>query len=386
MSLIDDTCGILGELVAFPTVSSDSNLDLIAYAAERLGECGAQIGIQRDDSGTKANLFATLGPQVDGGIVLSGHTDVVPADAGEWTSEPFAMREAGGRLFGRGTCDMKGFIAAALAMAPRYAAADLKRPVHFAFTFDEEVGCLGARHLLEHLRSAEFRPSAVIVGEPTEMRIIEGHKGCCEYTTEFIGLEGHGSNPGAGVNAVEFAVRYVSRLLEIADRLKAEPETGSRFEPPWTTLQVGRILGGSARNVIAGRCAVEWEVRPVRASDLEQVKSEIEAYCDEVLLPAMRGISPTSAIETTVIGEVAGLRPVPINEARDIVARLTGADRFDVVSFGTEAGLFQSLGMSAVICGPGSIEQAHKPDEYVAISQLQACVDMLCGLEEILRQ
>jgi acetylornithine deacetylase len=381
MALIDDTKAILAELIAYPTVSADGNLALIAYAGEMLTECGASITILRDETGQKANLFATLGPEGDGGIVLSGHTDVVPVEPEEWTSDPFELRQGDGLLYGRGTCDMKGFIAAALAMAPRYAAMDLKRPLHFAFTYDEEVGCLGARQLAEELERMNIRPSAAIIGEPTEMRIIEGHKGCYEYTTSFSGFEGHASAPDAGVNAVEYAVRYISRLMELGEDLKGRAPQNSRFNPPWTTVQIGRIEGGSARNVIAGHCHVEWEMRPVKKSDASYVKSSIGTYCEEVLLPAMRRVAPDAAIMTEVIGEVAGLEPVPDNEARHIVAELTGANSADVVSFGTEAGLFQALGMSVVVCGPGSIEQAHKPDEFVSEAQLHACLEMLLGLE-----
>lgn len=381
MALIDDTKAILADLIAFPTVSADSNLELIAYAAEKLGNCGASISIFRDESGQKANLFATMGPEGDGGIVLSGHTDVVPVEPCEWTSDPFEMRETGGLLYGRGTCDMKGFIAAALAIAPHFASRELVRPLHFAFTYDEEVGCLGARQLVEELDRLDIRPAAAIIGEPTEMRIIEGHKGCYEYTTAFTGFEGHASAPDAGVNAVEYAVRYVSRLMELAEDLKRLHKGTNRFDPPWTTLQVGRIAGGSARNVIAGHCSVEWEMRPVRRDDAAYVKTKIGAYCEEVLLPAMQAIAPEAGIRTEVIGEVAGLEPVDDNEARRIVGELTGANSAEVVSFGTEAGLFQEMGMSAVICGPGSIEQAHKADEYVSVAQLQACLDMLLGLE-----
>jgi len=381
MSLLDDTRAILADLIAFPTVSADSNLELIAYAADRLGDLGARTSVMTDPSGHKANLFATLGPEGDGGIVLSGHSDVVPVEDQDWSSDPFTLREADGLLYGRGACDMKGFIAAALAVAPRYAALDLARPVHFCFTYDEEVGCLGARQLVDDLKRLKIRPAVAIVGEPTEMRIIEGHKGCCEYTTTFTGLEGHGSNPDAGVNAVEYAVRYVSRLMELAEALKSRAPADSRFEPPWTTLQIGSLSGGVAHNVIPGHASVEWEMRPVVEADRLFVRAQIEAYAAEVLLPAMRAVAPQAAISTEVIGEVSGLEPADDNEARRIVAELTGANGADVVAFGTEAGLFQGLGMSAVVCGPGSIAQAHKPDEYVSLDQLQSCLDMLTGLE-----
>ena len=377
MDMLARTREILGQLVAFPTVSSDSNLELIAYAADLLSDAGATLSLSRDDSGTKANLFATLGPAGDGGIVLSGHTDVVPADPSEWTNDPFTLTERGGRLYGRGTCDMKGFIAAALAMAPRFAQTGLSRPLHFALTYDEEIGCFGARALVGEIANAGIRPSVAIIGEPTGMGVIEGHKGCYEYTTEFTGLEGHGSQPGKGVNAVEYAARYVSRLLDLGEKLKVRAPAGSRFDPPWTTVQVGRMSGGTARNVIAGGCAVEWEMRPVTAADADFVKKDLADYVDSVLLPAMRAVAPGGGIVTHVIGEVEGLQVVSQSEARDIVCGLTGCDHADVVPFGTEAGLFQSAGISSIICGPGSIAQAHRPDEFIAIDQLAACLEML---------
>lgn len=377
MTDLTRTRDILGHLIAFPTVSSDGNLDLITYAADLLSDAGAAIAISRDSSGQKANLFASFGPAGDGGIVLSGHTDVVPVDGQDWASDPFCMTERDGRLYGRGACDMKGFIAACLAMAPAFARQELRRPLHLALTYDEEVGCLGAQALMAEIARAGVRPSVAIIGEPTEMQVIEGHKGCYEYTTEFRGLEGHGSQPERGVNAVEYAVRYVSRLLEIGERLKSRAPQGSRFDPPWTTLQVGRMAGGAARNVIAGQCSVEWEMRPVSGQDADLVKSSIGAYVDEVLRPAMQAVSPVADIVTHTIGEVEGLTVASESEARAIVFQLTGAAQADVVAFGTEAGLFQAAGMSAVICGPGSIAQAHKPDEFIALDQLAACVNML---------
>lgn len=380
MALIDDTKEILGELIAFPTVSSDSNLELIAHAADRLGTLGAETRVLVDETGSKANLFATIGPERDGGIVLSGHSDVVPVADQDWSADPFAMREADGRLYGRGACDMKGFIAAVLAVAPLFASRQLSRPLHVCLTYDEEVGCLGARKLVGDLAAMDIRPSLAIIGEPTEMRIIEGHKGCCEYTTVFRGLEGHGSVPDAGVNAVEYAVRYVTRLMELREVLKARTPDGSRFEPPWTTLQVGRLAGGVAHNVIPGLASVDWELRPVSEADRHFICEQVDAYVAGELLPAMRAVHGSAEVVRHVIGEVAGLEPVDDNEARRIVAALTGANGADVVSFGTEAGLFQQFGMSAVVCGPGSIAQAHKPDEFVEISQLQACIAMLTGL------
>ena len=377
MARLSETVELLGELIAFQTISDRSNIDMIAYIGHLLEQAGARVDIFPDETGHKANLFATLGPEVDGGIVLSGHSDVVPAAEQDWTCEPFELSEADSKLYGRGTCDMKGFIAAACAMAPVFAERVRERPVHFAFTYDEEVGCFGGQALVESLRKRGIRPGVAIIGEPTSMRIIEGHKGCYEYTTHFGGLAGHGSAPSRGVNAVEYAVRYVNRLLELKEALRARAPEHSRFDPPWTTINTGSLKGGVAHNVIASNATIEWEMRPVQAADAQFVKDDLRRYCEEMLLPRMRQIHPEASISTEVIGEVDGLEPTDVNEARDIMMELTGRNDAELVPFGTEAGLFQQYGMSAVVCGPGSIEQAHKPDEYVSLDQLQQCLDML---------
>jgi acetylornithine deacetylase len=377
VTTLDDTKALLAELVAFPTVSSDSNLAMIAHLAGRLESSGARVDIHLDPSGQKANLFATIGPDTDGGIVLSGHTDVVPVTDQEWASDPFEMVERDGRLYGRGTCDMKGFIAAAVIMAPRLTEAVRDRPLHFAFTHDEEIGCIGARALAETLRDKGLRPSVAIIGEPTSMRIVEGHKGCYEYSTHFAGLEGHGSAPDRGVNAVEYAARYVARLLDLKEALKSRAPARSRFDPPWTTINTGALNGGYAHNMIPGRARVDWEMRPVQAGDVEFVKSDLARYCTETLIPSMRAVMPDADIVTEIIGEVDGLVPADENEAKAILMELTGVTDAELVPFGTEAGIFQALGMSAVICGPGSIAQAHKPDEYLSLAQLSECLGML---------
>lgn len=377
MEKLRETVDLLGHLIAFPTISTDSNLDMMAFLAGRLEEAGAQVDLYHDETGAKANLFATIGPEVDGGIVLSGHSDVVPVADQKWSHNPFEMVERDGRLYGRGACDMKGFIAAAVAMAPKLASHVTDRPLHFAFTYDEESGCFGAQDLAMSLSSRGLRPKVAIIGEPTEMRVIEGHKGCFEYTTRFEGLEGHGSSPDLGVNAVEYAVRYIARILELKHELRARAPANSRFEPPWTTINTGRLVGGSAHNIIPGKAVVDWEMRPVQAADADFVKADLERYCDHNLLPAMQAISPDASITTEIVAEVEGLEPMQQSEARDIVMELTGANGADVVPFGTEAGIFQSLGMSAVVCGPGSIHQAHKPDEYVSLDQLEQCLVML---------
>ncbi|NNU80903.1 acetylornithine deacetylase [Halovulum dunhuangense] len=381
MSLLADSIAELDRLVAFPTVSARPNIDMARHLARRLADLGARVELIATPDGTKANVLASLGPEGDGGIVLSGHTDVVPVEDQEWSTDPFALHQADGRLYGRGTCDMKGFIAACMAVAPRLAARELRRPLHFAFTYDEETGCLGAQHLVETLRARRLRPALAIIGEPTSMRMVEGHKGCCEYTTIFTGREGHGSDPGRGVNAVEYAVRYAARLLELRADLTARAPDPSRFDPPWTTINLGRLSGGQVHNVIPPRAEIDWEMRPVTQADADHVRASLARLVEEELLPEMRRTAPESAIETRVIGEVAGLVPMEENAARDLVAALTGANAADCVPFGTEAGLFQSLGMSVVVCGPGAIAQAHKADEYLETAQLEACLDMLTALE-----
>lgn len=377
MTDLATTKAILRELIAFPTISSDSNLDAVGYIAERLSAAGARVEVLRNADGTKANVWATLGPEVDGGLVLSGHIDVVPVADQPWTHDPFDMVERDGALFGRGTCDMKGFIAACLAMAPELARHCDDRPIHFAFTHDEEVGCLGAVDLVEVLRARPTRPALAIIGEPTLMQVVEGHKGVCEYTMRFTGSEGHGSSPEAGVNAVEYAARLIGHLTALRETLKARAPENSPFTPPETTINIGALHGGIAHNVIPGAATLEWEMRPINDADMAFVKSSVAAYCTRELLPAMRAIHPGAAIETEVIGEVVGLEPMEINAARDLCQHLTGHNGAHCVPFGTEAGLFQQLGMQAVLCGPGSIDQAHKPDEFVTLDQLSQCLDML---------
>jgi acetylornithine deacetylase len=380
MSVLSQTTDLLGDLIAFPTVSSESNLDMIRYIAKYLDALGARVDVLPNPTGTKANLFATLGPEGNGGILLSGHSDVVPIADQDWSNNPFEMQARDGRLYGRGSCDMKGFIAATMAMAPQYASQTLQRPLHFAFTHDEETGCFGGQALVRELKQRQIRPAVAIIGEPTEMRIIEGHKGTCEYRTRFVGLEGHGSAPEQGVNAAEYAVRFVTRLIELREQLKQYAPSDSRFVPPWTTVNIGRISGGVAHNVIVGKAEVDWEMRPVQDSDAKFVKTALAEYVKAELLPAMRQVHPEADISTETIAEICGLEPMPENAARQLMSELTGSNGADVVAFGTEAGLFQELGLSAVVCGPGSIQQAHKADEYIALDQLSACLTMLEGL------
>jgi acetylornithine deacetylase len=314
-------------------------------------------------------------------VVLSGHTDVVPVEGQPWTTDPFTMVERDGRLYGRGTCDMKGFVAACVAMAPVFAARDLKVPVHFAFTYDEEVGCLGAQVLTATLAARGITPAAGIIGEPSMMQPVEGHKGCFEYTTRFTGLEGHGSSPDLGVNAVQYAARMVNRLCELRAQLKDRTPTDSDFIPPHTTINIGVLAGGVAHNVIPGTARLEWEMRPVQPEDATFVKAELAALQAD-MLAEMHAVYPAASIETETIAEVVGLTPDPASAATRLVMELTGANRAGLVPFGTEAGLFQQIGIPSVICGPGDIAQAHKPDEFLALDQLAACLAMLDRLAD----
>lgn len=373
---------ILGDLVACPTVSSDSNLNCVRYMADVLDGLGARVVITPDETGTKANLFATLGPDVAGGVMLSGHSDVVPVEGQDWSSDPFAITHRDGRFYGRGTCDMKGFLAAALAVAPQFAGQTLRKPLHFAFTYDEELGCFGAQALAQDMAHWQVRPEIALVGEPTEMRVIDGHKGCFEYTTHITGLEGHGSRPELGVNAVSYGARFVNRLMELQADLIANAPPDSRFTPPYTTINVGAFHGGTAHNIIAGHAQIDWEMRPVQASDAAFVKNQLARFVVEELLPEMRAICVEADIVTDIIAEVHGLMPEVDNPARDLALALTGQNDVGLVGFGTEAGLYQAAGMSVVVCGPGSIAEAHKPDEYLSEAQLLACLDMLVNLTD----
>jgi len=380
-----ETLKILSELIKFQTVSGTSNLKLIEYCEKKLNKLGASSFKTYDESKQRVNLFSTItGKQkLNGrGIILSGHTDVVPASAKEWSSDPFVAREKDDKIYGRGSCDMKGFIACSLALAPFFASQNLKKPIHFSFTYDEETACQGAPIMLEELKKRNVKCSICIVGEPTSMKAVQAHKGCYEYSTYFNGLAGLGSTPDKGVNAVEYASRYINKLMELREELKKREPKNSVFTPPYSTLQIGGIRGGLASNVIAYQCTVDWEMRPVISEDGEFVNQNIEAYAKNVLLPEMRKVYPKANIKKEIIGEIIGFTKEEKSEAVNLVCNLTGDNSRDVVSFGTEAGLFQELGISTVVCGPGSIEQAHKIDEYVSFDQLKLCLKMLIDLKE----
>ncbi len=381
--LYNNSVKILTDLIAFRTISGEDNSDLINYCEEYLHKLGATSFKTFDDENKRVNLFATLqakNPKNNKPIILSGHTDVVPVSKG-WTNDPFTATIKDDKLFGRGSCDMKGFIACALAYAPIYSKTNLNRDIHFSFTFDEETACQGAPILIEELKKRNIKDGICIIGEPTNMKIIDAHKGCYEYTTYFKGLAGHSSAPHKGVSAVEYASRYVNKLIELRDKLKDRAPKDSIFNPPYSTLSIGGIFGGIAHNVIADKCHVNWETRPVVKEDGVFLNREIDKFAKEVLLPDMKKIFPNASIEKDIIGEIVGFDRVDKSEACELISNLTGDNSRQVVSFGTEAGLFQEIGISTVVCGPGSIDQAHKIDEYIVLDELKKCLNLLNGIK-----
>jgi len=378
-TIFKDSLKILSDLIAFKTVSGEDNNSLINYCDEILKKLGATSFKTFDDEKKRVNLFATIKSKKPNGkkpVILSGHTDVVPVSK-SWSTDPFKATIKGDKLFGRGSCDMKGFIACTLAYAPIYAKENLNRDIHFSFTFDEETACQGAPLLIKELKNRGINDGICIVGEPTNMKIIDAHKGCYEYTTYFEGLAGHGSAPEKGVNAVEYATRYISKLMDLREILKSKVPKNSVFDPPYTTIGIGGISGGIARNVIADKCRVDWEMRPVIKEDGEFVHNELNEFVNKELLPEMKKIFPKSSIKKEIIGEIIGFNKVSKSEACEFISNLTGDNSREVVSFGTEAGLFQEIGISTVVCGPGSIEQAHKVDEFITLDQIKKCLILL---------
>ena len=381
--IYDNSIKILKDLIAFKTVSGENNTQLIDYCDNILNSLGAVSFKTYDEEEKRVNLFATIKAKKENNkkpIILSGHTDVVPVSKG-WATDPFEATIKEDKLFGRGSCDMKGFIACTLAYAPIFSSSNLDRDIHFSFTFDEETACKGAPILIEELKKRGIHDCICIVGEPTNMKIIDAHKGCYEYTTYFEGLAGHSSQPEKGVSAVEFAARYVNKLIELKEKLKSRQLKDSIFDPPYSTLQVGGIFGGIAHNVIADKCHVNWETRPVVKEDGIFLNNEIDKFTQEVLLPEMKKIYPKSTIKKHIIGEITGFDRISNSEACEFVSSITGDNSREVVSFGTEAGLFQEIGISTVVCGPGSIKQAHKIDEFIKLSEIKKCISFLDGVK-----
>jgi acetylornithine deacetylase len=366
---------LVEKLIAFDTVSRNSNLELIAFAQNLLQAAGAKVRLTYDLSKTKANLFASLGPERAGGYVLSGHTDVVPVDGQDWSSDPFAAEIRDGRLYGRGAADMKSFIAVVLTLAPEFAALNLKRPIHFAFSFDEEVGCVGVRRLLEDLQTADIKPALAIIGEPTEMCVVGAHKAGAVIDTIARGREGHSSAPERGANAVMMAGEFITALSALGAELTKDRD--EFFDPPYTTLQANMVSGGTAVNVLAREARVVWEYRALPDRDAEAIVERAKKRALSEILPRYRSGAPEATFETAIRAAYPGLIRDTNSPAVRLACALSGCNDIHAVSYGTEAGLFQAAGIPAVVCGPGSIAQAHKADEFVALDQLDACAAFL---------
>lgn len=377
---------LLAALVAFPTVSRDSNLALIEFIRAYLEGLGVACELDYNAQRSKANLYATIGPTDRGGVLLSGHSDVVPVDGQAWSLPPFELSERDGKLYGRGSADMKGFIACALAAVPHFLQKPLRLPLHLAFSYDEEVGCLGVRSLLADLQQRPNKPVLCIIGEPTELKPVLGHKGKLAMRCQVQGAACHSAYAPQGVNAIEYAAKLINHLGEIGQRLTAVERQDSRFDPPYSTVQTGLISGGRALNIVPAECQFDFEVRALPSDDPQQVADELRAYAETELLPQMRQRNAETAIEFQPLSAYPGLATDPHSEAAELLALLSGSRDFGTVAFGTEGGLFHQAGIPTVVCGPGSMEQGHKPDEFVSTEQLAGCDAMLLRLAQWLQE
>ncbi|KRA87377.1 acetylornithine deacetylase [Pseudomonas sp. Root68] len=364
---------MLARLIGFATVSRDSNLELIEFVRDYLHELGVDCELIYNAERTKANLLATVGPRVAGGIVLSGHSDVVPVDGQAWTVEPFSLSEANGKLYGRGTADMKGYLASVLAAVPMFLSSPLKRPVHLAFSYDEEVGCLGVRGLLEVLPQRIPAPALCLIGEPTELKPVLGHKGKLAMRCHVRGAACHSAYAPYGVNAIEQAARLIGRLGDIGATLARPTLHDKRFDPAFSTVQVGVIQGGTALNIVPADCRFDFEIRALPDFAPQVVVDELQDYAEQTLLPAMQAVDTDTAIRFEKISAYPGLATPVDSAAARLIAQLCGSDAFSTVAFGTEGGLFDQAGIPSVVCGPGSMDQGHKPDEFVSVVQMAAC-------------
>ena len=368
---------MIRKLIAFPTVSRESNLELIHYARDTLQELGAEARLTFDDDHRKANLFATLGPRGVPGIVLSGHTDVVPVDGQAWRTDPFELVEKDGRLYGRGTADMKSFVAIALALAPEFARRGLKTPIHFAFSYDEEVGCIGVGRLLTDLAHAGIKPRSCIVGEPTLMRPVIAHKGKRGFRCTVRGLACHSAYAPHGVNAVEAAAEAVAYLKNMARRHRDHGPYDRGFDVAHTTVHTGVMRGGTALNIVPHECTFDFEFRHLPGDDPDALFAEFRDYLEHTLAPEMRAVDAHTGFTIVPLSALPALDNGPEVEVVGLAQELSGNDDIGKVSFGTEGSQFQRAGIPTVVCGPGSIEQAHKPDEYVEIEQVLKCEQFL---------
>ncbi|MBU1210767.1 MAG: acetylornithine deacetylase [Alphaproteobacteria bacterium] len=373
---------LLEALVAFDTTSHKSNVALIRFVADYLGRHGIEAKLVPNETGDKINLYATIGPAAaGGGIGLSGHTDVVPVTGQDWDSDPFELTARNGRLYGRGTTDMKGYLACVLAAVPDFAARPLKRPIHILFSYDEEIGCIGVRPMLARLGSDLPMPEIVFVGEPTGMEVVDAHKGPARWNVTITGRAAHSSMAHLGVNAVHVAAQMIGELRRIEDDLR-DNHRDERFEPPYATLQVTTIEGGAASNIIPLSCRFGFEVRALPGVDVAAIERRVSDFAHERCLPSMRAVSEAAAIDIELVNYVPPFAARNGSKAVALALHLAGANRISAVSYATEAGLFQTAGPDTVVCGPGQIAQAHTANEWIAESELAACMAFLKRLAE----
>ncbi|GJH25779.1 acetylornithine deacetylase [Caballeronia novacaledonica] len=373
---------LLERLIGFATVSRDSNLELIEFIRDYLAQHDVESELFYNAERTKANLFATIGPRDRGGIVLSGHTDVVPVDGQPWTVDAFRLTEKDGRLYGRGAADMKGFLASVLAAVPMLLKRELRLPVHLAFSYDEEVGCLGVRPMLAQLAQRAHKPVLCLIGEPTSLKPVLGHKGKLAMRCQVKGAPCHSAYAPYGVNAIQYAARLINRLEEIGEKLAQPEHHDARFDPPYSTVQTGTIKGGRALNIVPAECEFDFEVRALPGFDARTVADDLETYARAELLPKMRAVKSDTDITLEALSAYPGLATPPDSEAARLLALLSGSSEFGTVAFGTEGGLFDHAGIPTVVCGPGSMDQGHKPDEFVTVEQLRDCDAMLIRLAD----
>jgi len=364
---------MIGRLIAFDTTSRNSNLRLIGFVRDYLAKLGVESHLIHSADGTKANLYATLGPQDRPGIALSGHTDVVPVDGQDWTTDPWQTTSKDGRLFGRGACDMKGFLGIVLAFLPELLQRELHTPIHLAFSYDEEIGCVGVRRLLDILREMPIRPKACIIGEPTSMKVTVGHKGKKSVRCHVRGFEAHSSLAPRAVNAVEMAAEVIVYLRNMGKRFAAAGPFDDDYDVPHTTVHTGVVHGGTALNIVPKDCHFDFEFRYLPGQDVAGMFEEVRRFAEEALQPAMRKIAPDTGFTWQELSAFPGLATAVDSEIVELAKALTGGNATIKVAFGTEAGLFHESGIPAIICGPGSIDQAHKPNEWVALEQLALC-------------
>lgn len=381
MNRLDHTVDLLRTLVQFDTTSARSNLALIDFVIDYLRQFGVQATLTHDATRQKANLYATLGRPDKPGICLSGHSDVVPVTGQNWHYEPFQLTEHQGKLYGRGTADMKGYLACMLASVPMFLEQGHNVPFHLAISYDEEVGCVGVRELLAALAQQAVQPLACIIGEPTRMRLAVAHKGKRAWRCQVHGCAGHSALTHLGVNAVEYAAELVAYLRRLNRQLQADGPYNPRFEPPYTTVHTGKIQGGIALNVIPHQCELDFEIRNIPQDDPQALFARVQSYAETELLPQMRAVAPETGFTWQELAQYPALQETTDNAwLRQLAQSLLGSTEEDTLSFGTEGGLFQEIGIPTIVCGPGSMDQGHKPDEYVEIAQLASCLDFLQSL------